>query len=489
MRTATACLLALAATLLPAQPALAAPGSDRLTDAAPLLFSVPGTVDNTGYTTEGAEPGPSVSPPCPAMSHAAWWRIAGTGQQIVLSTLGSSFDTLLAAYDQGGGLPTAGNRIACNDADTSGTGTSLTSFASQRGRSYLVAVGGAADFERGSIVLRASADRPANDDMAAAVPLQTAIPAAGSNLGASQELGETLSCVDAPYAATTWYRWHAPGIGDAAFTTTAPFQTAVSVYRDDASRSVACASGAAPRAAIKVTAGDYLVQVAAKGADFPGLGEGAITTTAQFTPDPDTDQDGFAPPADCNDASPATRPGALEIPGDGIDQDCSGADLVTDRDRDGFPALQDCNDENAKINRKAAEIAGNGIDENCDGVVGRYPRLASRIHSSFARSPLRFATLSVSHFVAGSRIELRCSGRRVGCLKRKVVQVRAAGGSRSLLRYVRGVRPKRGAVIEIRVTKARRTGIARRITVRRAPRLPRTQDLCLPFRSDPPTRC
>lgn len=476
----------LAALLVSAAPALAAPGSDNFSDAAPLLFSVPGASDNQGYTTQGGlEPG--ASPGCPAMTHTAWWRIAGTGQQIAISTFGSNFDTVLAVHDQGDAAPAVANRVTCNDNDASGTGSSGIAFASVRGRSYLVAVGGIDLAAFGSIVLTASATRPASDDIAGAQTLQSGVPAAVSNLGASHELAEGLSCGADVYAATTWYRWTAPQVGDAAFSTSAAFETAVAVYRADSGRNVGCAAGGAPRAAMTVTAGDYLVQVATKGADFPGLGEGPITTTAQFEADPDLDQDGVLAPADCNDHNPAIRPGALEIAGDGIDQDCNGADLALDRDGDGSPFFQDCNDENAKINPDATEIRGNGIDENCDGVVGRYPRIASRIHSSFARSPVRFTALSVRDLVAGSRIELRCRGN--GCFKKRTIDVQASGGARSLLRYVRSARPKRGAVIEIRVTKARRTGVVRRLTVRARPKLPRKQDLCLPFATDPPTSC
>jgi hypothetical protein len=476
----------LAALLLPAAPALAAPGSDSFFEAAPLLFSVPGAVDDQGYTTQGGlEPG--ASPGCPAMTHTAWWRIAGTGQQIAVSTFDSNFDTVLAAYDQGDGAPGVDNRVTCDDNDASGTGSSAIAFPSLRGRSYLVAVGGIDLAASGSIVLTASATRPASDDAAGAQVLQTGVPATVSNLGASHELGENLSCGADVYAATTWYRFTAPQVGDAAFSASAAFETAVAVYRADSGRSVGCAAGAAPRAAMKVSAGDYLVQVATKGADFPGLGEGPITTTAQFTADPDLDQDGVLAPADCDDHNPAIRPGALEIAGDGIDQDCNGADLVIDRDRDGSPVFKDCNDENAKIKPGAVEIVGNGIDENCDGVVRRYPRLRSTIHSSFARSPLRFTALSVGDLVAGSLIRLSCRGK--GCFEQRSIAVRASGGSRSLMRYVRSARPKRGAVIEIRVTKARKTGVVRRLTVRARPKLPRKQDLCLPFANDPPTRC
>jgi hypothetical protein len=481
-----ACVLA--AGLGGAAPTLAAPGSDDFAGAAPLLFSVPGGVDNTSYTTQGPrEPAPA-PPDCPELTHSAWWRIAGTGQQIALSTAGSSFNTVLAVFDQGDADPDASNRIACNDDDASATGTSAVAFATSRGRSYLVAVGGRElASESGSIVLTATATRPANDDRASAPALQTGVPAPASNVGASHELAEGLLCGSVASAATIWFRWSAPKAGDATFATSASFETAVAVYRADTVSAVGCAAGAAPRAAVKVDAGEYLVQVASKGDDFPGLAEGQITTTAQFTADPDADRDGVAPPADCNDANPAIRPGAVEIAGDGIDQDCSGADLVIDRDGDGFPTLRDCNDENARINPDAHEVAGNGIDENCDGVVARYRKLPSTIRSSLARFPLRFTGLSVHDVLAGSRIELRCRGK--GCFERKVIRVRSYRRSRSLLRYVRSARPQRGAVIEIRVTKSRRTGVVRRITARTPPKLPRTQNLCLPFPADPPTRC
>jgi MYXO-CTERM domain-containing protein len=75
---------------------------------------------------------------------------------------------------------------------------------------------------------------------------------------------------------------------------------------------------------------------------------------------------------DCDDDDATIYPGATEIPYDGIDQDCSGADLC-DVDADGWDAGigacfgLDCADEDPTIHPRAVEIWYDGVDQNCDG--------------------------------------------------------------------------------------------------------------------------
>lgn len=73
---------------------------------------------------------------------------------------------------------------------------------------------------------------------------------------------------------------------------------------------------------------------------------------------------------DCNDGNNAIHPGAIDIPGNGIDEDCSGADAVpgVDEDGDGYDNTVDCNDALNTVYPGAPEIC-DGIDNNCVGGI------------------------------------------------------------------------------------------------------------------------
>lgn len=89
--------------------------------------------------------------------------------------------------------------------------------------------------------------------------------------------------------------------------------------------------------------------------------------------DIDTDNDGYTVnQGDCDDTDAGIFPGAMEVCGDNIDQDCDGNDQICpediDNDGDGYTENQgDCNDNVAEIHIGAAEICGDGIDQDCSG--------------------------------------------------------------------------------------------------------------------------
>ena len=105
----------------------------------------------------------------------------------------------------------------------------------------------------------------------------------------------------------------------------------------------------------------------------PGSAVNIIVSLGRAVGDFDNDHDGLtANQGDCDDGNASVHPGATDIPGNGIDEDCSGADAINpgtiDADHDGFTPLQgDCNDLSASIHPGAFDIPGNGIDENCNG--------------------------------------------------------------------------------------------------------------------------
>ena len=111
---------------------------------------------------------------------------------------------------------------------------------------------------------------------------------------------------------------------------------------------------------------------------------GALTVTSTAQCEFDRDGDGYSSIGscsgtadDCNDNNASVYPGAPEIC-DGLDNDCYGQVdeglMPVDADGDGYYAigscgagLDDCNDSNGNINPNALDIPYDGIDQDCSG--------------------------------------------------------------------------------------------------------------------------
>jgi len=127
------------------------------------------------------------------------------------------------------------------------------------------------------------------------------------------------------------------------------------------------------------------------------LVEGDVDTDRDLVPDcadDDDDGDGVEDGLDCAPLDPSIHPGALDIPANGVDEDCSGEDgrlCAGDLDGDGFGALPlilstdqdctdpgeslvdtDCDDTDPAVAPGMPEIC-NGIDDDCDPATDENP--------------------------------------------------------------------------------------------------------------------
>jgi Ca2+-binding RTX toxin-like protein len=174
----------------------------------------------------------------------------------------------------------------------------------------------------------------------------------------------------------------------------------------------------------------------------------------------------------------------LADPGD-FAENC---EVAPDRDGDGYLNEADCAPDNPAIHPGAGEIVGNAVDEDCAGGPA-YFTVEAGISFNFAKkrhpARLRFASLKLNALAKGDRLELRCSGK--GCpFKRATLTARSARMdlvSRMKRRYLRS-----GAVLEVRVLRANYNGKVFRLKVTSKPALVQTK-LCLAPGASTPTAC
>ena len=200
--------------------------------------------------------------------------------------------------------------------------------------------------------------------------------------------------------------------------------------------------------------GTYTITVTSTDAVGNATSASGIVQIAAAPPG-DSDGDGTTDAKDCNPFNPAVRPGATDIPNNGVDEDCSGADAV------------------ARL-------------ETTISFVVRYFKTYTRFTSLLARNVPKGATIRIS-----------CTGRGCPSRLKTIKQAKTAKTvnltkylGRTVTRFVRvnGSRRKVTRIIpaslrvktkvEVRVTAPGNIGRYKTFTVR-AGRLPQVREGCL----------
>jgi hypothetical protein len=410
------------------------------------LASATGVLSGTDTISDSAEDasGPSIGVDSSSTAIAAWIGCTGGSCVIEGSSRASNASFGAAQKISAPGTSQTVARVAVTDAGAAvvvwglydGTNTTVQSAARPPGGAF----GGVTTLSASSAFL--SIPSVAVDDQGDAQAAWNFFAADGkqtAQTAAYDAAPPTISAMSVPAAVST---------GDAAAMSAQATDRLTPVTLSWDFGDGGAGSGASVSHAYGVP-GTYTVRVAAR----DGVGNtSSDTRTIQVTnalPAPvDNDKDGFSPPADCNDNDPTIHPGAIDIPGDGIDQ-------------------------------------------NCDGNDAEYPLLSVAVTNSWSVSGSRITVLALkaTKVPKGATIRLTCSGKRCPLKKSKTIKVTKAGTvdlRKAMGKTARIFRA--GQTLTIRITAPATVGKEVRFAFKRS-KIPKGGVLCVQPGAKKATKC